>query len=145
MKWDVIGLGEVRIKEKSFTTLQSGHLLYHSEANNVQAGVGFLVNKTWKDNITQVSSGNSRVAELVLRITDRYQLNIVQVYAPTTSHSYEERDNFYNTIDKILEKQTYYTIVMGYFNTKVGGKQIHQKRRQDALAWASEIKEETLL
>ena len=33
MKWDVIGLGEVRRKEESFTTLQSGHLLYHSEAN----------------------------------------------------------------------------------------------------------------
>ena len=68
MKWDVIGLGEVRRKEESFTTLQSGHLLYHSEANNGQADVGFLVNKKWKDNITRVSSGNSRIAELVLRI-----------------------------------------------------------------------------
>ena len=28
MKWDVIGLGEVRRKEESFPTLQSGHLLY---------------------------------------------------------------------------------------------------------------------
>ena len=121
MKWDVIGLGEVRRKEESFTTLQSGHLLYHSEANNGQAGVGFLVNKKWKDNITRVSSGNSRVAELVLRITDRYHLKIVQVYATTTSHSDEETDNFYNTIDKILEKQTHYTIVMGDFNAKVGG------------------------
>ena len=33
--------------------------------------------------ITRVSSGSSRVAELVLRITDRYKLKIVQVYAPT--------------------------------------------------------------
>ena len=33
------------------------------------------------------SLGVSRVAELILRITDRYQLKIVQVYAPTTSHS----------------------------------------------------------
>ena len=74
MKWDVIGLGEVRRKEESFTTLQSGHLLHHSEANNGQAGVVFLVNKKWKYNITRVSSRNSRVAELVLRITDRYQL-----------------------------------------------------------------------
>ena len=80
MIWDVIGLGEVRRKEESFTTLQSGHLLYHSEANNGQAGVGFLINKKWKDNITRVSSGSSRVAELILRITDRYQLKIVQVY-----------------------------------------------------------------
>ena len=68
MKWDVIGLGEVRRKEESFTTLQSGHLLYHSEANNGQAGVGFLINKKWKDNITR--AGSSRVAELILRITE---------------------------------------------------------------------------
>ena len=95
MKWDVIGLREVRRKEESFTTLQSGHMRYHSEANKGQAGGGFLVNNTWKDNITRVSSGKSRVAELVLRITDISQLKIVQVYAPTTSHSDEETDNFY--------------------------------------------------
>ena len=145
MKWDVIGLREVRRKEESFTTLQSGHMRYHSEANNGQAGVGFIVNKTWKDNITRVSSGSSRVVELVLLITDRYQLKIVQVYAPTTSHSDEETDNFYNTIYKILEKQTHYTIVWGTLTRKLGDKQIHQIGRQDASAWASEIKEETLL
>ena len=122
MTWDVIWLGEVRRKEESSTSLQSGHLLYHYEANNGQAGVGFLVNKTWKDNITRVSSGNSRVAELVIRITYRYQLKIVQVYAPTTSHSDEETGNFYNTIDKILENQTHYTNYCdGDFNEKVGG------------------------
>ena len=145
MKWDVIGLREVRRKEESFTTLQSGHMLYHSEANNRQAGGGFLVNKTWKDNITRVSSGNSRVAELVLLITDISQLKIVQVYAPTSSDSDEETDNFYNPIDNILEKQTHYTIVWGTLMRKLGDKQIHQIGRQDASAWASEIKEETLL
>ena len=121
MKGDVIGLGEVRSKEEIFTTLQSGHLLYNSEANNGQAGVGFLENKKWKDNITRKPSGSSRVAELVLRITDRYQLKIVQVYAPTTSHSDEETDNFYNTIDTILEKQAHCTVALGDFNAKVGG------------------------
>ena len=110
----------MRRKEESFTTIQSGHLIYHSEANNGQVGVGLLVNKKWKDNITRVSSVNSRVAELVLRITDRYQLKIFQVYEQTTSHSDEETDNFYNTIDNILEKQTHYTLVMGDFNAKVG-------------------------
>ena len=112
---------KVRRKEERFTTLQSAHLLYHSEANNGQAFVGFLVNNKRKDNITRVSYGISRVAELVIRITDIYQQKIVQVYTPTTSHSDEETDNFYNTIDKILEKQTHYTIVMGDFNAKVGG------------------------
>ena len=140
------GLGEVRRKEESFTTLQSGHLLYHSEPNNGQAGEGFLVNKTWKDNITRVFFLNSIVAELVLPITDIYQLKIVQVYVPTTHHSDEETGNFYNTIDKILEKQTQNTIVIGRtLMRKLEDKQIHQKGRQDASAWASEMKEETLL
>ena len=143
MKWDVIGLREIRRKEESFTTLQSGHLLYHSEANNGQAGVGFLTNKKWNYNITRVSSGSSRVAELVLRITDRYQLKIIQVYAPATSHSDEETDSIYNTIDKILEKQTHTQLWWG--TLKLEDKRIHQKGRQDASAWASEMKEETLL
>ena len=34
IKWDVIGLGEIRRKEEGFTSLQSGHLLYNSNANN---------------------------------------------------------------------------------------------------------------
>ena len=97
------GLGEIRRKEEGFTTLQSSHLLYHSKANNGQAGVGFLINKKWKDNITRVNNISPRVAELVLRITTRYQLKIVQVYAPTTSHSEDEINIFYNDIDKILE------------------------------------------
>ena len=88
-------------------------------------------------------SGSSRVAELVVRVIDRYQLKIVQVYAPTTSHSDEETVNFYNIIDKILEKKTHYTIAMGDLMRKLEDKQIHQKGRQNASAWSSEMKEET--
>ena len=61
------------------------------------------------------------VIQLLFAIKSYSKLKIVQVYAPTTSHSDEETDNFYSTIDKILENQTHYTIVMGDFNAKVGG------------------------
>ena len=118
--WDVIGLGETRRKAECFTTLQSGNVLYHSQAKNGQAGVGFLINKKWQDRIERVKSIGHRVAELVLCINKRYKLKIVQVYAPTTSHGDEEVENFYNDLDKILEKPCYYTILMGDFNAKVG-------------------------
>ena len=38
--WDVIRIVEVRRREECFSTLQSGHLLYHSIW---QEGVGFLI------------------------------------------------------------------------------------------------------
>ncbi len=101
-------------------------MLYHSGANNGHAGLGFLINKKWKDNITMVTTGRSRLAELVLRIQDRYRLKIIQVYTPTTPHPDEDTDNFYDTIDKILEKQTHYAIAMGDFNAKVGGQKSYR-------------------
>ena len=75
----VIGISEVRRPEECFTTLQSGH----SKANNGQAGVGFHINRTWKDRRVMVNSISPRVAGLVLCITQRYRLKIVQVYEPT--------------------------------------------------------------
>ena len=50
MKWDVIS-SENPKKEESYTTL-----FKHSDANDGQAGGGFLVNKKWKNNITRVTS-----------------------------------------------------------------------------------------
>ena len=47
--WDVFRIGEMRRREECFITLQSGHLLYYSKANNGHAGVGFLINRIWTD------------------------------------------------------------------------------------------------
>ena len=92
------------------------------------------MNKTLKDNVTRVTSGNSKVADLALRLTDIYQLKIVQEYGPTTSHSDEETDNFYNHIDKIREKQIHYTIIgMRDFKSWRTNKHI---RKGDRILWA---------
>ena len=91
----------VDLVEECFTTLQSGHLLCHSKANNGQAGVGFLINKKWKRHILRVTSISPRVAELVLWIA---KLKIMQVYAPTTSYSKEHINSFYNDVDDTLGK-----------------------------------------
>ena len=107
----------MRRREECFTILQSGH---HSRANNSQAGVGFLVNRKWKDRIVRVSNNSARVAELVLCIVKRYKPKVVQVYAPTTSYSEEYINSFYNDVGETLGKPNHYMIVMGeYFNTQI--------------------------
>ena len=103
LSWDVIGISEVRRPEECFTTSQSGHL---SKVNNGHTGIGFLVNRKWKDHIVRVNSISPRVAELVC-ITKRYKLKIMQVYAPTTSYSDEDINNFYNDVDETSGKRNH--------------------------------------
>ena len=90
--WDVIGISEVRIPEECFNTLHSGHRIYNSNANNGQAG--FLVKRKLKDHIVRVSRIVPRMAEHVLCI-----INIVLVYAPTTSCSEDDINSFYKGVD----------------------------------------------
>ena len=68
LKWDVIGLAEVRRPDERFITLKSGHTLYHTGASNGQQGVGFLIHKNLSNNIVQVKEVSPRVATLKLRI-----------------------------------------------------------------------------
>ena len=119
MVWDVVRISEVRTPEECFTAIQSGHILNHSKANNGQAGVGFLITRKWKAHKVTVSSISGRVSDRVLCIIKRYKLNIVKVYAPTTSYSDKDINNFYNDVDDTLGKSNHYTIVMGDFTAPI--------------------------
>ena len=68
----------------------------------------------------RVNSISPRVAELVLYITKRYKLKIVQVHAPTIiACSEEDINSFYNDVDETLWKPNHYMIVMGDFNAEI--------------------------
>ena len=83
----------------------------------------------WHTQLMQVKWCTAFICtSLLLSIAKWLFTEFVQVYAPTTSHSDDETDNFYNIIQKILEKQTHYPIVMGDYNAKVGG-QTHTSER----------------
>ena len=53
---------------------------------------------------------------------------IVQVYAPTTSHTEEDINSIYNNVDETSGKPNHYTIVMGNFNAQIGKEQMLPKR-----------------
>ena len=140
----------MRRPKECFTTLQSRHLLYHSKANNGQAGVDFLINRKWKGCIVRVNNIIPRVAELVLCITKRYKQKIVQVYTPTTSYSEEDINSFYNNVDETPGKPNHYKIVMGHFNAQIGkrtnfvgkatgrfGLELRNKRGDNLVEWAT--------
>ena len=58
--------------------------------------------------------------QLVMWITKRYKLKIVQVYARTTSNKEADVNSFYSDVVETSGKPNYYTIVMRDFNVQIG-------------------------
>ena len=87
-----------------------------------QGGVGFLVNKSLSGNVVEISSVSNRVAYLIVKLTERYSLKVIQVYAPTSAHSDDEVEDMFDDISRALHSttKTHYNVVMGDFNAKVG-------------------------
>ena len=129
IKWDVIGLSEVRRTGEAFTVLKNGHVLcYRGLVDKRELGVGFLVHKSIAGNIDEYYSINERAAGLVIRLNKRYKLKVVQGYAPTSSHDDQIVERFYEDVESAMAKvKTQYTVVMGDFNAKVGKKQAGDK------------------
>ena len=61
------------------------------------------------------------MAELTTKINNKYHLNIIQAYLPTSSHTNEEVDTVYEEIYNLVNNnKAYCNIVMGDFNAKIG-------------------------
>ncbi|CAK1594245.1 unnamed protein product [Parnassius mnemosyne] len=122
LRWHIIGLSEVRREGEDTVILESGNLLYHREGDHLsQGGVGFIVHKSFVNNVVKIGRVSTRVAYLILRITKRYSLKVIQVYAPTSAHPDEEVEEMYEDISRAMHSsKTQYTVLMGDFNAKLG-------------------------
>ena len=128
IKWNIIGLSEVRRKFKGSIILNNtGHTVYYSGSDEQRHGVCFVVNKNIAHNVISFRGFSDRVAELTVRIDKSYQLKRVQVYIPTTSYTDEEIEKLYEDIDNIIRSsKAHYNIVMGDVNAKVGPGEIRE-------------------
>ncbi len=122
LHWSIVGLSEVRREGEDTITLRSGNLFYYREGEQLsQGGVGFLVHRSLVNNILTIESVSSRVAYLILRVSNRYSLKVIQVYAPTSTHPDEEVEVMYEDISRAIHtNKTYFNVVMGDFNAKLG-------------------------
>ncbi|KAI5737947.1 hypothetical protein M8J77_001036 [Diaphorina citri] len=125
IKWDIVGLCEVRRKEEEKIELRSGHIFYYrGTEKGGQSGVGFIIHKRWKDKIIGFESTSDRVAKVVIQINKRYKIQIIQIYAPTSSYSDEVVEEFYEELSEINNKENHHLkIIMGDFNARIGEKQ----------------------
>ena len=96
-------------------------MLYTKEGDESIGGVGFLVLKNIKDRVIKFEQASSRVTSLTLKINKKYQMQVIQVYAPTSSHDVQEVEEMYKEVaNEMRRNKSHYKVIMGYFNAKVG-------------------------
>ena len=149
IKWDIIGISEMRRPGENVVELASQHIMFNKGNDKMQGGVGFLIHKKLKGNIEEFHATSNRVASVTIRISKRYKIRIIQVYAPTSVSSQEELEEFYDDLQtEMRHKKTHYNVIMGDFNAKVGkgdedcvgsfGYGVRNDRGDDLINWRSE-------
>src|SRR6202012_424302 len=123
IKWDVVGVSEVRKPGEECLKLQSGHTFFYrgSDSQTLIHGVGLFIHKRWSNRITHTKSISDRVIYICLKINSQYSVKVIQVYAPTSTHDDEEVETFYEDVEKALdENRSHYQYIVGDFNAKLG-------------------------
>ena len=75
IKWDIVGLGEVRRKDERKIQLNSDNILFwKGSINKNEAGVGFLINKNIAGNVTNFKAISERLIKITLRLSKNYTI-----------------------------------------------------------------------
>lgn len=123
--WDIVGLSEVRRRGEEQISLKSGNTFYYrGNEESSDGGVGFIIHKRLVSNILHLESISPRVCFVVIKLNQRYSIKVIQVYAPTSTHTDEEVEMFYDDVAMALSKApTYFSFITGDFNAKIGKKE----------------------
>ena len=97
------------------------YTMYYSGGDEHEHGVGISLNKTVANYVVGFWPVSDRIALLKFK-TKPLNINVIQVYAPTSASTEEELEEFYEEFDKCKKewKDHEVKIVIGYFNAKVG-------------------------
>lgn len=121
-RWNIIGLCEMRWKNFGETSTDEGHKIYFSGKPDKHVhGVGFLVHKSIVNTVMGCRPITERFITIRLKATP-FNITIIQAYAPTTTHSDEEVEDFYEQLQEIIDQSPKKDIIVvqGDWNAKVG-------------------------
>ena len=94
---------------------------YSGEREKHQHGVAFIVRKEITDCVIGCMPVNNRIISIIIA-SKPINITVIQVYAPTTLHSDEETEMFYETLEQTIARtrKKDVTIIIGDCNAKIG-------------------------
>ena len=117
---NILGVSEVRWTGAGLITSDK-HTIIYSGGEKHEKGVGIIMDEA----ISKTIIGYHAISDRVLLVKLKGQpinINIIQVYAPTSESSDEDIDMFYNDVEIARKhcKSNGVSIIPGDFNAKVG-------------------------
>ncbi|XP_050663868.1 craniofacial development protein 2-like [Leptidea sinapis] len=118
----ILGVSETHLRGQGHFRTTLGSTLYFSGNDSCSKnGVGFLLPPKMNKYVLGYNPISDKIITMKLN-TKPCLLNIVQVYAPTSTASDEDIDEFYGTLEKTLDDipGRQITIIIGDWNAKIG-------------------------
>lgn len=83
-------------------------------------GAGYFTNKNVTRSEEQFFSIKERRARIIMKLKNSCKSKLLQTNVPTTTHSYEEVEQFYEDMEGAMKKnKTHFSRFMGDFNANV--------------------------
>lgn len=117
----VLGVSEMRWPGASYCDIGDHRIYYSGVPSKYEHGVGIIIHKSVAQNVSNFVPVNERLM-LVQVKANPANINILQVYAPTSDYSETEIDNFYAQVSKVVNNipKKEIQIILGDFNAKIG-------------------------
>ncbi|CAH0716463.1 unnamed protein product, partial [Brenthis ino] len=123
IKWDVLGLSEVRRLGESIEDRKE-YILYYKGETKGNYGVGFMIKKHLERNIEEFKGISDRIAVLNLNLPSyKNKWSIIQIYAPTEQYEESAKDLFYEQLTSVLQQSHKNLMLIGDFNGRIGSQQ----------------------
>ncbi|XP_047537878.1 craniofacial development protein 2-like [Vanessa atalanta] len=121
IKWDIIGLSEVRRVDESIV-VQPDYLLYHIGETPGQYGVGFIIKDQVIEYVEEFIAISERIAIMNLKLPGyKAPWSIVQIYSPTEQAKDDTINKFYFDLNRaIIDHCHKNLIILGDFNGHIG-------------------------
>ena len=126
LNMNITGVCETRWDKEGLFRAEDHTIVYSGNKKGAN-GVAIILDKRLGSSIDSHDAISDRIVTVKLD-TKPAPLNIIQVYAPTSTSSEDEIELFYNDLQAVKDKipSREITIIMGDFNAKVGEGEDHE-------------------
>ncbi|XP_037792856.1 craniofacial development protein 2-like [Penaeus monodon] len=99
---NILCVQETKWKGEKAKEIGNGYKLFYYSTNNRRNGVGILLDPEMKKNELEVNRKSDRLMRVRIQVENRI-INIVSAYAPQTGCEEEEKEEFWDNIERVIQ------------------------------------------